>query len=41
MIEKFKAALPRALSRKPRTVYVYVPDEYEDEPFADTDEEIE
>ncbi|MBQ7850269.1 MAG: alpha/beta hydrolase [Clostridia bacterium] len=34
MIEKFKAALPRALSRKPRTVYVYVPDEFEDEPDA-------
>ena len=34
MIEKFNAALPRALSRKPRTVYVYVPDEFEDEPDA-------
>lgn len=32
MIEKFKAALPPKLSRKPRTVYVHVPDEYEDEP---------
>ena len=34
MIEKFKATLPAKLSRKPRTVYVYVPDEAEDDPEA-------
>jgi len=32
MIEKFKAVLPPKLSRKPRTVYVHVPDEAADEP---------
>ena len=34
MIEKFKAELPKSLSRKPRTVYVYVPDDFEDDPDA-------
>ena len=34
MIEKFQVPLPRTLSRKPRTVYVHVPDEAEDDPDA-------
>ena len=32
MIEKIKVALPPRLSRRPRTVYVYVPDDAAEEP---------
>ncbi|MBQ2952668.1 MAG: alpha/beta hydrolase [Clostridia bacterium] len=34
MIEKFQVPLPRSLSRRARTVYVYVPDEAENDPDA-------